>query len=130
MNFSKLFLFSILVFGAVVLLSGVGSAIGSYPAVDPNMILYYHFNNNSAIGENNTFVVDSSTASNNGTANNTLFKTGTGILLDGSFYFNSINSSIVTSSSSTLNLSSIDLTISMFIQFNGSANQYIISKRV
>ena len=126
-KFFNLFLLSMF---AVVILSGVGSSVGSYPAVDPNMILYYHFNNNSAIGENNTFVVDSSTASNNGTANNTLFKTGTGILLDGSFYFNSINSSIVTSSSSTLNLSSIDLTISMFIQFNGSANQYIISKRV
>ena len=53
------------------------------------MILYYHFNNNSAIGENATFSVDNSPASNNASVfTNVTFFPNEGPLGDGAYYYN------------------------------------------
>lgn len=81
---------------AVAILSLVNfvGAVGTYPAVDPSMVLYYHFNNDSAFQENDTFVYDYSGNGNNGTANNTQFIPNSGIFNDGSLRFNEVNSSI------------------------------------
>lgn len=115
---------------SLVLLSGFGSAVGTYPAVDPSMVLYYHFNNNSLIGENDTFVVDSSTASNNGTANNTQFKTGTGILGDGSFMFLNNSKSFVKVNNSLYWGVDMNLTFTFWINVTTlpSTTAYLISK--
>ena len=67
-------------------------AVGTYPAVDPNMVLYYHFNNQSAYGENDTRIYDFSGNGNNGTVTgDSKFINGGGYLLDGSFEFNTSN---------------------------------------
>lgn len=84
---------SLAIFIAVCLV-GVVSAVGTYPAVDPNMVLYYHFNNNSAIGEDATHITDSSTFSNNGTNNTAslpIFISNGGYLQDGAFNYNGVN---------------------------------------
>lgn len=95
------FLFILLLSGLIVLCAAISqtpraSALGSFPAVDPNMVLYYHFNNNSAIGENDSFVVDSTNLSNNGSVFGAVFHPSGGYLGDGAFQFNGsqfINSS-------------------------------------
>lgn len=76
----------------IVLFSGTGSAVGTYPAVDPNMVLYYHFNNQSAYGENDTHVYDFSGNGNNGTVVGAIHNATGGYLGDGDFIFNASSS--------------------------------------
>lgn len=87
-----LFLFISLI---VLLLTCVGivSAVGTYPAVDPNMILYYHFNNDSSVGESyiegtNYTIYDYSNSKRNVTTNTKTFSSSGSILSDGYFTFN------------------------------------------
>src|SRR3990167_4576537 len=93
---NKLFLFA-LVIVLTISASLMVIAIGTYPAVDSSMVLYYHFNNNSAIGENDTYIIDSSNSiyKINATVSNATFNATDGILSDGAFMFNGVNSSIV-----------------------------------
>lgn len=63
--FKASLVFTLFIIICIVGFVKIGSAVGFYPSVDSTMVAYYHFNNNSAIGENQTFIVDSSTKSNN-----------------------------------------------------------------
>lgn len=87
-----LFLFSII--SLILLINGV-SAVGNSPSVTNDMVLYYHFNNQSGL-ENDTYVYDWSGNGNSGTAINTNFLNSslTQYLDDGSLYFNGVNASI------------------------------------
>lgn len=72
------------------------SAVGNYPAVDPNMVLYFHFNNDSSVGENygiNNVTYDYSGNGNNGSNINltNLYNQSGGYLNDGGFIFNGSN---------------------------------------
>lgn len=90
---------------------------GRYPVVTNDMVLYYHFNNDSCYGENSTLVYDFSGNGNNGTANNTQFQNGTGILGDGSYNFNGINANIQINSPIIINASKGN-TLSFFFKLN------------
>ena len=61
---------------------------GTTPSVDSNMVLYYHLNNDSSIGETDTLAVDVSSSSNNGTIYNSSFISTSGIFSDGAYDFN------------------------------------------
>jgi len=66
--------------------------LGTYPAVDPNMYVYYHYNNNSLVGENDTYVYDFSGKGDNGTVYGTpMWDTTGGFLQDGGFDFDGLN---------------------------------------
>lgn len=117
-----------LIFGIVAVM-GIGSAIGTYPAVDPSMVLYYHFNNNSAIGENTSYFVDSSNSGNNatllgGTLNSTLNLT-CNLLNDGCIQFYNITGaymSVTNGFNSTFNVSA-PFSISFWVKsFNGNSS--------
>lgn len=114
-------------FMAVLFTVGAG-AVGTYPAVDPSMVLYYHMNNNSAIGENDTFVVDSSNASNNGTVyGSAVWNSTGGYLGDGAFEFNGY-SNYITSTDQGLNITA-EITIAGWVNPNNCATtNSIISK--
>ena len=113
-------------FISIFLIASV-SAVGTYPALDPSMVLYYHFNNQSAYGENDTMVYDFSGNGNNGTANNTLFQAGTGILGDGSFSFNGKNSTLTTINNVTFNDFSISFWLN--VSLTGQNQKDIINFR-
>ena len=80
----------LLFFFALSFLACIGSAkaIGTYPSIDPNMVLYYHFNNNSTIGENSTQVNDSTGNNWIGNITDATFNATGGILGDGDYIFN------------------------------------------
>lgn len=121
---ATLFIFLFMVVGVSLV-----SAIGTYPAVDPNMVLYYHFNNGT--GENDTLVYDFSGNDNNGTASNIIFLPGTGILGDGSMYFNGVNSTFKayrTANNSMFNFSLTGMTLSVWINTSSSTAVDIISQ--
>ena len=87
---------NILIFliGALCLIfAGSVDAVGTYPAVDPNMVLYYHFYNDSSVGENSTRVYDySNLHNNNGTIIGGFIWNSTGNYLgNGSIIFNTTN---------------------------------------
>lgn len=87
---------SILIFISAINIVG---AVGTYPTVDPSMVLYYHFNNQSAYGENDTFVYDFSGNGNNGSVinyPNSSFTKNFSYLNDGSFNFTGFNGYIQT----------------------------------
>ena len=65
------------------------SGVGTYPAVDSDMVLYYHINNQSEYGENDTHVYDFSNSHlfNATVMGGALFNTTGGYLRDGSFEF-------------------------------------------
>ena len=100
---------------------GFGSAVGTYPAVDPNMVLYYHFNNGT--GENYTFVKDFSTNSNNATCNPSTcptFNSTGGFLGDGDFSYNGINNTFI-ANKTLFNLTSVrEFTVMAWIKKTGS----------
>jgi hypothetical protein len=102
----------------------VGSAVGTYPVVNESMVLYYHFNNQSAYGENATMVYDFSGNGNNGTIYNATFSNNQSILNDGVYVFNGVNTSIGTSK----NAGSItNLTVSVWIKlYNITSSSAII----
>lgn len=112
-----------------IVLIGFGSAVGTYPTVDPSMVLYYHFNNNS-LGENQTYIIDQSGNGNNATnLNNTIFFNNS-LLNDYSFYFNSTNENFLQVSDSN----SLDMTNNTSMSFwiyrvtNQSASEFILAK--
>lgn len=76
---------------AFFLVMASARATGGYPAVDSAVTLYYHLNNNSSIGENSTFVVNSIVGGTNATTNAT-FIVGGGILGDGDANFSNLTS--------------------------------------
>lgn len=76
------------------MLSGIGSAVGNYPPIDPSMVLYYHLNNNISLGENSTNAYDYSGKGNNGTIIQSSFDILGGIFQNGALNFNGINSSV------------------------------------
>ena len=84
--FSSLFSNKKVLILLIVLLSvGVGYSVGELPDTNffhkDKMILYYHFNNQSAYGENDTYVYDFSGNNNNGTnGSNPVFNTTGGII--------------------------------------------------
>jgi len=104
------------------------SATGSYPPVSSDMVLYYHFNNQSAYGENDTHVYDFSGNGNNGTI------TGNGSIIANGFIqkaflgdITGIASNVITSNN--LNLSTggaIGITFSTWIKTKHIANSYVI----
>jgi hypothetical protein len=105
-----------LIFIFIFLISiGFIDAVGTYPNLDPNIILYYHFNNQSAYGENDTYVYDFSGNGNNGTIFKAIYNNTGGYLNDGSFIFN--GSQYVTTTSLNYNFSQ-GLTIMAWIKTN------------
>lgn len=67
---------------------------GTTPSVDSNMVLYYHLNNDSTLGENDTLAVDVSSSGNNGTIQDAKFNSSSGILFDGAFEFDGARDNI------------------------------------
>lgn len=86
---------------------------------------YYYLNNNSLIGENDNLVVDNLNSLNL-TTNNTIFNQTGGILGDGSFEFNGVNSSIFSNRSSGFNLT-YPFTISAFVLTGNNKTQIAVS---
>lgn len=70
------------------------SGIKSSPFIEDNIIIYYHLDNNSLIGENDTNIVDQSIYSHNATTNNTIFNISLSVTGSGTMYFNGANSSL------------------------------------
>jgi hypothetical protein len=107
----------------------------TFMGIPPNinsslMNIYYKLNNESLYNENDTYVYDFSGNGNNGTANNTQFQSKTGILADGSIYFNGVNSSINFKNIEIYNSSTNNqnFTISMWIypeNLNGTSTGWI-----
>jgi len=91
--FKASLVFTLFIIICIVGFVKIGSAVGTYPAVDPNMVLYYHFNNQSSVGENATYVYDWSNAhANNGTTfGDPVYNQTGGFLGDGAFNFNGTN---------------------------------------
>ena len=114
---------------AVFLSISFASAIGSYPSVNESMVLYYHFNNNSLIGENDTFIVDSSGKGNNGTVINATWNNTGGYLGDGAFEFNGTTDSIQIPFSNSLNITN-NFTLALWFKksLGDVNNRDIISK--
>lgn len=111
-------------------LMGVG-AVGTYPALDPSMVLYYHFNNDSSIGENDTHIYDYSGNGNNGTlfggSNITYYNTGS-YINDGYFNYSGRTNYFRVVDLGT-NLVAPVITISAWINLNSNGiNQNIISR--
>lgn len=108
----------------------VATAIGTYPAVDPAMTLYMHFNNNSSAGENLTKIYDWSGNNNNGTTNVSNYNQSGGFLQDGAYNFNTSEAaSIIVNDSPTLNLTN-NFSISLWVYYNtSSSTAFILSKR-
>lgn len=103
-SYAKFFFF--LVFFSCI---GFVSAIGTAPPLDPNMVLYYHINNNSTIGENSTFIVDSSTRSINASLQgNATINITNGITVNTSVSFDGLNSFL------TIPIASRNLTTTSF----------------
>ena len=88
-----------LLFLSVILLTGfigIVQAVGTSPAIDPSIVLYYKFNNQSAYGENNTRVYDFSGNGNNGTViGGAVWNSTGGYLGDGSLRFNGSSPTIL-----------------------------------
>jgi len=94
---SKTSLIFIFLFILVFLSLGSLDAVGTYPDVDTeSMVLYYHFNNDSSVGESYTNVDDNifdySSGLNNGTTINTTWNLTGGYLNDGAFMFDGFQS--------------------------------------
>ena len=106
--------------------------IGSFPSVSNDMVLYYHFNNQSAYGENDTYVYDFSGSGNNGTVNaGALWNSSGGFLVDGSFNFSGAQW-IQVSNSNSLNFNTFtNYSIILWIKRNGnpSATEYLVDKQ-
>lgn len=101
----------------------------NYSIYDDSLVLYYNFDNRSALGENSTHVKDISRYGNNGTTNATINISGK---YDGAFTFNGNNSFVQISNSNSLNgsngLSSFTLSFWINIFSNTSATTRIINK--
>ena len=94
-------------------------AVGTYPALDESMVLYYHFNNDSAYGENDTNVYDFSGNGNNGTVVNAVWNSTGGYLGDGAFNYN-VNSNISVNNKTEFYLNN-NMTISLwYYNYNNS----------
>ena len=52
MKSKPLILISLLVLSILSLNIVLISAVGTYPSVDPSQVLFFHFNNDSSVGEN------------------------------------------------------------------------------
>lgn len=105
-------------------------AVGTYPAVVPDMVLYYHFNNNSAIGENATEVVDSSGKGNNATVNDSVFSVDGGFLYDGVFIYNGIGSQINVGNPAILNFTNKNFTINLLVKLSKDlSGKKVLNKR-
>jgi len=97
---------------------GVVSAVGSSPAVDPDMVLYYKFNNDSSVGEsyalsNTTY--DYSNAKNNGTMKLPIFYNSGSYLNDGYFSFTTSGSWVNASQPSSLNFTGKSFTVMAWV---------------
>lgn len=85
------------------------------------MILYYHLNNNSLIGENDTFVVDSSLTSNNGIVlGGAVHNNSGGYLEDGDFIFGASTKKIFINDLNINNISSFTLSYWVYPYSNTS----------
>jgi len=93
-------------------------AVGTYPTLDPNMVLYYHFNNQSAYGENDTYVYDFSGNGKNGSVIGGAVHNNTGgFLQDGAFQFDGVDDYVNLSVNTWLNTTN-NWTITGWVNFN------------
>ena len=89
---------------SLFVLAGTTQAVGTYPALDPSMVLYLHMNNNATLGEHPGFLVDSSNTANatvfwgNGTSVN--YSAGISELGDGAYTFDGSTGGINASNNS------------------------------
>lgn len=117
----------------VFLLSMNVHALGTVLPIDPNMILYWHLNNNASIGENTSFVVDSSRGGINGSLlSKTYFNSTGGFLGDGAYIFNdSSNSGILAGNPQIVNSSSLNFSVAtwIFLADTNGNNHRIIDRR-
>jgi len=118
----------------ILLCLGV-SAIGTYPSIDPSMVLYYHFNNDSSVGENDTIVHDYSNNSNNATGNDDCisdcinYNSTYGIMNTGSFIFNGLNRNFTIPDKSSLDfVQDKNYTINVWIKPTNHNTQVILGK--
>lgn len=97
---------------------GLGSAVGTYPDVDDDMVLYYHFNNQSEYGEDDTQVYDFSGKGNNGTIIGGATYTNSSILNDTVIKLSSMTQyvNVTGSASGILNQSYPQLTVAAWIR--------------
>lgn len=95
------------------------------------IVLYFHFNNDSSIGENNNLIVDS-TGLNNGTPINTTFNATGGILSDGAYVFDGATSQVQVNNSASLNAANYsNITFAFAVSprnWSSSANMYLFAK--
>src|SRR3989344_347115 len=89
-------------------------------------ILLYHFNNDSSLGENDTYIYDYSGMGNNATINGTIFN-----LTDSKYYgktveFNGINTSIIISNNTSFNKMSTGA-VSFWLKTSSNVCQTVFS---
>ena len=125
---NKSIIFTAFLIGLIVLAFSFVMS-GTTPSIEEDMVLYFHLNNDSSIGENGTFVVDSSRASNNGTVIGAVFNTSAGILGDGSYLFDGSNDYIDVNHTDSLDII-LQLTIAVWIRHTANTGRdFIVTKR-
>lgn len=108
--------------------SNIGESYGTknFPSVDPRMLVYYHFNNQSAYGENDTNVYDFSSKNKNGTVLGATWNNSGGYLGDGAFIFDGFND-YINPKMADFNTSS-NWTISLWFKSNNDVSATIFGK--
>jgi PGF-pre-PGF domain-containing protein len=95
---------------------------------DNDLILFYNFDNDSALGENNTHVVDVSMQSNNGTVS------GGSVGLDGkyggAYCSDGSSSNIILGDVEELKLTDTDFTIALWLNINSSETMHLIGREL
>lgn len=97
----------------------------NYTWFDDNLILAYNFNNNSAIGENNTYFVDISNTGNNGIASGGTIANSTG-RFGTAGYFDGSNDYINCGTSSSLEPASFTLSAWIYMTEYPDSGEYYI----
>ncbi|MBT7105751.1 hypothetical protein HN933_02775 [Candidatus Woesearchaeota archaeon] len=87
-----------------------------------SLVLMYNFDNVSALGENDSYVVDVSDYGNDGVVNGSVFNLSGG-KYGGAFDFDGVDDSVEIESSSSLNISG-NITLSVWVNINNLSNDF------
>ena len=131
-RFSIKMKFALLLILGLLFSIGLVSAVGTYPAVDPSMVLYYHFNNDSSVGESynstgSNIIYDYSGSQHNSSMYNVSYNLTGGILNDGALVFDGNSSYAYTVANNLFNNTNpITLSIWFNVFSNPSTVRYIL----
>lgn len=130
-NFLAWIKFSLILFfvvSLIMLFAGLSSALGTFPEKTSDMKLILHFNNQSAYGENDTFVYDFSDGANNGSVyGDAKFNSTGGYLSDGAFEFDGVNDYIFVNGSNKSYgtvYNQTSFTVSYWVKINENKTSY------